>query len=614
MPDRGRIGDRRTMTVVSERAFDVPISNGIGADISPVARKHGHAVPGSVSSTKGGALEGRLVFAFSFLLFLAIAILLDFEYHVYPPDAVSRMANGFYVLFSRHPHLAAIGFVWNPLQSVFDMVPLLVKPLWPAVASNDFAGSLVSVLCMSGAAFQIHECLREMGTGRAPRLLLTLFFVCNPMIAYYGANGMSEALYIFTAVATARYLQRWSRSNDTASLVYSAVALGACYLARNEAAGIAIIAGAFVVLRSLTVSSGVGRLRVMSALTDATVFLLPVITAFVAWAFTSYVITGEPFQQFTSQYGNTAELSSFGSSYGVQPGHEAMRIRHEFADLGHLAPLLPVILVLALLLAWKRSDWQLLAPIAVLGGGLSFDMFSYLEDQVFPWYRFYILCIPLSILLTGFLLAPKPRERIVEARSPSFGDPSRAGGRSVERRFLRGSIALAATAAVVVLIGPSLVTTGTGMLNPRVGIEESFQIGFIVHEKGAETAAQRATSVPMLGYIEQLNLSDGSVVTDEDLAGCATTMIVRSTNPKIFVIPNDTDFQRILADPFTFHAKYMLAPVPTGDDAGIAISTAYPTLYRNGAGFATLVKSFPATALCPPYRLYRVNRHPNSLG
>lgn len=409
------------MTSVSERSRETGTGGAFGgAEVGwvPSGDSHIQSSQTRVDLIHGNSIEGRLVFAVSFIFFMVIAVLLDFKYHVYPPDAVSRMANGFYVLFSRHPHLAAIGFVWNPLQSVLDMIPLLVKPLLPAVASNDFAGSLVSVLCMAGAAFQIHACLQEMSTGRSPRLLLALLFVCNPMIAYYGANGMSEALYIFTAVATARYLQRWFRDNDTASLVYSAVALGACYLARNEAAGIAIFAGAFVAVRSFAISFGALRSRVMSALTDITVFLLPVVTAFVGWAVTSYVITGEPFQQFTSQYGNTAELSAFGSSYGVQPGHQAMRIRHELTDLGHLAPLLPIIVILALFFGWKRKDWQMLAPITVLGGGLAFDMFSYLEDEVFPWYRFYILCIPLSVILTGFVLAPRLSGRHLESQTP----------------------------------------------------------------------------------------------------------------------------------------------------------------------------------------------------
>jgi hypothetical protein len=152
------------------------------------------------------------------------------------------------------------------------------------------------------------------------------------------------------------------------------------------------------------------------------------------------------------------------------------------------------------------------------------------------------------------------------------------------------------------------------MINPHVGDEESFQIGFLVHEKGAETAAQRAASVPMLPYIEKMELPDGSVVTDEDLAGCSTAMIVRSTNPRVFVIPNDRDFQRTLDDPLTFHAHYILAIQPSGDEAGLEVSKEYPTLYKTGAGFTRLVKSFNQTALCPPYRLYQVIGHPNETG
>ena len=33
-------------------------------------------------------------------------------------DAWSRITNAYYVLYSRDPHLAAIGFIWNPLPSL----------------------------------------------------------------------------------------------------------------------------------------------------------------------------------------------------------------------------------------------------------------------------------------------------------------------------------------------------------------------------------------------------------------------------------------------------------------------------------------------------------------
>src|SRR5271156_3070936 len=82
----------------------------------------GHQVPGSsrsgalrpndARSRTGRAHEGLFVGLAVLVVYSVVAYALDFRSHVYPPDAVSRMANGFYVLYSRHPHLAAIGFVW----------------------------------------------------------------------------------------------------------------------------------------------------------------------------------------------------------------------------------------------------------------------------------------------------------------------------------------------------------------------------------------------------------------------------------------------------------------------------------------------------------------------
>ena len=119
------------------------------------------------------------------------------------------------------------------------------------------------------------------------------------------------------------------------------------------------------------------------------------------------MITGQPFQQFTSQYGNSSELGLFGGQYGNQSGHEFTRLAHEATALGYMAPLLPIALILALLIAIRRRDPRVLVPLAVLGGGLGFILVSYLDNQVFPWYRFYILSIPLEILLVGSIVSAR---------------------------------------------------------------------------------------------------------------------------------------------------------------------------------------------------------------
>ena len=111
--------------------------------------------------------EAGIVILLATPLYLVVGILLDFKYLSFNGDAMARMANGFYILYSRDRHLAAIGFVWNPLQSILDLGPLLFYHLWTPLASRDFAGSLVSVACMVGAVHQVRAALFEWGVRRS---------------------------------------------------------------------------------------------------------------------------------------------------------------------------------------------------------------------------------------------------------------------------------------------------------------------------------------------------------------------------------------------------------------------------------------------------------------
>ena len=253
------------------------------------------------------ASEGGAVFIVSVVAYVVVGALLDFKYQSFSGDAFSRMANGFYVLYSRNPHLAAIGFVWEPLTSLGDIVFLLGNHLWPALAHNDMAGTLTSATAMAGAAYQILSALREWGLSRTPRLVLTTIFVLNPMILFYGGNGMSEGLYLFTLVAATRYLLRWIHTGDLRSMAYAAIALAFAYLTRNEALG-AIVAGAVgVALVSYQRVRDTRSVRSSTAFADATIFAVPGLVAAAGWAIASYVITGSFFGQLSSIYGNSAQ-------------------------------------------------------------------------------------------------------------------------------------------------------------------------------------------------------------------------------------------------------------------------------------------------------------------
>jgi hypothetical protein len=543
-------------------------------------------------------------------LYLVIGALLDFHYLTFNGDATSRLANGFYVLYSRDPHLAAIGFVWNPGTSIVDLIPLLFYHLWTPLASHAFAASIASASCMAGAVYQLRCTLAEWGVPRIPRLLLVAVMALNGMVLYYGGDGMSEGLYLFTLLATCRYLLRWLRDDDLGSLVYAAVALGLCYLARNEAVGPAFAAG-FVVL-------GVGYVRrsraevtrsrsshVWGALTDSAIFELPFVITLTGWAVVSYIITGQAFGQFTSVYGTASQLKVIGQEGGPSPLFHA-RVLHDVHDILYLAPTIPVVLVVAIWLSVRRRDVGVLSPLAIVGAAVSFDALAYVTNSIAQWFRYFITAVPLEILLVGGIVSTVPA--VVGSASRLAPTRSKTGSR------LMGVVSVV---VVLILAVPSMATTVLGMMNPKVGFEETEHLGFIFLKN--PTAFEQNVPktwpdmVSVATYFTAHNFAEGQVVVD-NFSGCVPQIITISSNPKVFVIPNDRDFQRTLDDPLTFHAHYILDVDPVGNGTLTAINTLYPALWKTGAGFAKEVHSWKALGECPSFRLYKVIRHPNEAG
>src|SRR5215471_835428 len=176
--------------------------------------------------TPGRRLRRRtarwLIFGLPLALYLAVGVLLAFHYDSFNGDAQARVANAYYVLFSRDPHVAAIGFVWNPLPSLSVLPLLSLKTLWPPLATRAFAGNIMSALFMAGAVYQIDAMLRDLKLNVGVRYALVAIFAFNPMIVYYGANAMSEGIFIFFLVVATRYLARWMVDNRTISLSISA--------------------------------------------------------------------------------------------------------------------------------------------------------------------------------------------------------------------------------------------------------------------------------------------------------------------------------------------------------------------------------------------------------
>jgi hypothetical protein len=508
------------------------------------------------------------------------------------------MANGFYILFSRDRHLAAVGFVWTPLQSLADLVFLTGNHLWPALSHDDMAGCLVSSLAMAGAVYQIRSALLEWGVTRTPRLVLTAFFALNPMIMFYGGNGMSEGLFLFTLITSTRYLLRWMLRNDLRSLAYAAVALGFSYLTRNEAAGAAALGALAVGAVTYGRTAGARLSRMKTAVSDLVIFAAPAVTAAAGWAITSYIITGHFFEQFSSIYGNSEqELFLHHKTFSG-------RLLFEVRAVESLAPLLPIIVVAAVIVALRRKDPRVLAPLAVLGGALGFDLLAYLHNSIENFFRYFIATVPLAVLLVGSLVAS-----LQNSGSAARADkPVRTGS----PRSAAGVLGvLAAVGLVLVTMIPAGVTTAAAMFNQNIGSEEVQELGFIFlkHPDKAELAWKgRYPAVLALGdYLAGLHFPNGDIVIDNSTQ-CVPEMLVTVKQPRLFVIPNDRDFQRVLADPISFNVHYILEPDPASTPI-TAPNLLYPALWSTGAEFTKMVHQIPARGSCPEFRLFHVLRH-----
>jgi hypothetical protein len=118
-------------------------------------------------------------------------------------------------------------------------------------------------------------------------------------------------------------------------------------------------------------------------------------------------------------------------------------------------------------------------------------------------------------------------------------------------------------------------------------------------------AATFSTERAIAHYLDDLNLPEGSVVTDT-VYGFA--IIAASRHPKTFVVPSDPDFTELLNSPTENGIKYLLVVPPTGRGKSDALNMRYPTLYDTGAEIATLELEIPNDGDSQPtWRLYRVN-------
>jgi hypothetical protein len=589
-----------TVEVTLPRARPVRPAEGPGGPARPRRRAWSGARPGPERLEMTGYTVGFGA------LYLAVGAVMNARNIVFA-DALSRVGNAFYVLYSRDPHLPAVGFVWNPLPSLALLPILPFKAFAPSLVSHGFAGTIESACCMAGTVALMASCLRRLGVRLVPRSLLTLLFGLQPMIILYAGSGLSEPMMLLFLLLTVRALLGWLADRRAGQLVSAGFGLGLGYLTRYEAIGPTVVAVVLVAVVSARSARGARRARLGIAANDALLVAAPPLFAFALWAVMSRVLVGEWLATFTSTYGNSAQVTSGRSSIRLVAGKDLSgAVWYAARQIFGLAPGLAVLLVAVAVLAVRQRRIMPLAGPLVVGAVLAFDDLTFLRGQSFGWLRFQITAIPLTVLLAGALVAALPRPRSGTAQAGRVRPAPLA--RVIQACRPRRAVALVGATVVIVIVGTALPTQARVLTTVDNGLarEEAPMLRSTFHPATAGNEEKRSllifqTEREIAGYVDGLDLGESTVLTD---AAYAYPVVLSSERPRVFVITSDRDFKAAVADPAGHGIRYLLVPAP---DLGAAdaLRRQWPDLYENGDRIATLVRQWNGLYY-GNWRLYRV--------
>ena len=542
------------------------------------------------------------IFVVAFLAYLAVGLYLAMGAHFFIGDSLSRVQSAQSVLFSRDPHVSAIGFIFTPLTALVQLPLAALTPWWHPMTTEAVSAAIMSAAFMAGSVMQVAGIARDRALPAGLATGVIACYALNPMIVFYAANGMSEAPYLFFLAWASRRLIRWVDSDDVHDLVTAGVALGFAYLTRYDGAAAAAAAGLMVGV--VTWRRRDRANRTSRVILDVAIVGAPSVLAFLGWAITSWLITGNAFAQFTSEYGNSAIIAASGGSGSSTIGEALL---FSMTELAILAPLLPLLFVAVLIVRHHRKRiYPLAAPVAVIGAVLAFQILTYARGSTFGFLRFYMTVILLAAVVA---LLAVPARAIVPTRRLG----PRAALPEIDRRPRRSTAVLAVSAVVVMAV--SIGSTAVGMSSPHYAPQE-FALRSIVdpqpdsvdqrHLDAQRVVRSFSTERALAQWLDAQQLPEGSVICDT-VYGFA--VVAQSTRPKQFVIPSDQDFTEILNNPADHGVQYMLAVPRSGRGESDALNIRFPTIYENGAQISVLVLEAPNDGSdLPDWRIYRVVR------
>lgn len=550
--------------------------------------------PGSSDGAATGALrEPRLsadlrvdllTFVGTFVVALLISVYTYYVLGIWNADSLSRTIDAQAVLYSRDPHLGAIGFVWPPLPTI---ARIALMPLTHPLGIGDFTGQLTAVLFTSGVVVVLNRILRTLGLFRTPRAIWIGMSMLNPVVLLHFTNGTAESAFTLVLLVVVHFTLRLSTTPVPAISgmgLAIAVALGVRYEALAMAGMAAVGVVIFGVTQRRASTAHASAIRVEGMLTG---LLFPVVFVGAMWLFFNWTIQGDPLFFYTSPF----SIRGAADVARNVPGHVLEYAVHSIpGTLAYVAQrtfqVSAAFIPAALALTWvaaKRRD-----PIAIMLLLVSLSVHAMQAYQAFtgsiaPWLRYWVYLPLLTPIALAYVLGP--------------------GGGAARLRDAQRPLVL--SILIPFLLLASNAVTFVAMQASSVGYDEQiFSYELAGNRAASEAVRGRIPSKDSADEIASyLNSIEGNVLVDKQRAAL---FMLGIDDPARFIIDADRDFATVILNPAAA-ADWVLLPDPSSDSAAVtshdSIYTVYPDLYE-GAPWLELEHEFDHEHR--DWRLYRV--------
>ena len=514
--------------------------------------------------------SGKFLFLCFLIFYIGIGYCFTYVLEIYHNDALSRTALAFFTIYGRDPHLAAIGFVWQPLPSLLQIPFLqLFKPFNLMLLSGPVVTSICGALCVA-VIYKTGQLLYQ-GNKSFSGLLIALLFGLNPLIILYSSIGTSEMVFLIFLLLSSYFLIKYYYSHNQSNLLMASGAIALSFWSRYEA--LPAFAGSVLVITLHLLLYKKSFRTIESTLLQ---YALPFFYSVLIWILANWLIMKDPFYFMNSPYSNASFTTAFKTNPGLLENsyHSFINsLRYGFNRVLYLAPVIWLIPALGIPVV-KNSDRRLrnlvllcfiTLPFAAI---ILFHTWQLYKGESFGWLRFFIYAIPMGTLLAFY--------------------------------FARRHTIMAILAIAFMAI--SIYTTWFSIVSPHLGREEnSFAQKLIDPNAQLDFSRTYLDQKTVALFMDKL---PGKILLDTD-KGFAIPLFAK--NPNRYIITSDIDYQQIVRS-YSLHTDWLILPQPVSDDRGQnKIYEFHPGIWEGNAPDITLYKQIEG------WRIFKVNRKVESI-